>query len=801
MPEWYQKGFWQPGEKTLAYLNLQPEAFKRSDGSTGYKTALHQAPPARAFVQHDLYSTFFAGEVIDEIERKLFGDIDTSGAKAVRAFAAGDPVECHQNFEALFKYIDIQKLRTPKGLAWLKRQYQTLTQNELMMEMQAIQMMHCTIWTEGVREIVSASDSPIKFIISDHPVTVFNCGALPGEMVCEFPNEPGIELKGTQTLFPLDRNHCLILTNLEYAEEPTTDPLTKRTFARRFRSSMVRTDALIRSRSLTGDQVEAFNRIIRSRAHKYVAAGDAAWLPEPIDNAREWKRVSEVLLPPSKELFHFGGETFVQYDSGHVHYQDAFGRTEKERDFLKKPPIDGRLKAGDPCGCGSGKAFANCCRSKRVQLRPTWNQLSIRERNLALFRGIENILEFRPDQDWTEVRKSITDEKISKIYSVYEALWPPETDLLSLLPKPDGTCRAVYTGMLDAHKITETGLGASLLFGELLIQHPFINPGTVKDDFNPVKNPQCFRQEVLKSVFFILQIMPLVEAGIVNLFPDPWDFDPHLREHTLTLAEARWRFLKPLIDQQDSDHEALASEEFNRSLHLLSEADQRAMLKRYAPKLRSDEIDGMLLWLQTQKEEDPFAVLQNGPHLSDGGQFSSFKLAPNFEMAMYVAQATGAAIITDHPMRWKEILSSIVMRGGSTAHHVSELAATIGSSRFSIAQRFDEIFQWWLEERPQPHRPVWSNTYRYLRRVEATGTKPNIEKRLAAEFRRAHGKYEAAITKSEILCRKVLIQCAFPRSGIYDSTISRLLLMSSSEHHTQSVPMAFFMDASPSKLP
>ena len=46
--------------------------------------------------------------------------------------------------------------------------------------MQGIRMMHCTIWTEGVREIVSAEDADVKFIISDHPVTIYNHAVPPG---------------------------------------------------------------------------------------------------------------------------------------------------------------------------------------------------------------------------------------------------------------------------------------------------------------------------------------------------------------------------------------------------------------------------------------------------------------------------------------------------------------------------------------------------------------------------------------------------------------------------------------------
>jgi hypothetical protein len=61
----------------------------------------------------------------------------------------------------------------------LKAQYPLLDQTELMQEMQGIRMIHCTIWTEGVREIVSAEDAGIKFIVSDHPVTVYNHAVAP----------------------------------------------------------------------------------------------------------------------------------------------------------------------------------------------------------------------------------------------------------------------------------------------------------------------------------------------------------------------------------------------------------------------------------------------------------------------------------------------------------------------------------------------------------------------------------------------------------------------------------------------
>ena len=145
VPQWHQRGFLEPGRSTLAYLDLKPPTKILADGRVIEEQSLFDAPTKRCFFQTDLYSTFFATEVNDEIERKLFGDIDTRGSQAVRAFAGTDIAAWHEHFGTFFEYIDIQKLRTPKGLAWLQAQYPALHQNELMMEMQGIRMMRASV--------------------------------------------------------------------------------------------------------------------------------------------------------------------------------------------------------------------------------------------------------------------------------------------------------------------------------------------------------------------------------------------------------------------------------------------------------------------------------------------------------------------------------------------------------------------------------------------------------------------------------------------------------------------------------
>jgi hypothetical protein len=96
-----------------------------------------------------------------------------------------------------------------------------------------------------------------------------------------------IALKASQTIFPLTRDFCFVLTNLEYARDPSTEPLAKRTFAHNFRSSMTRADALIRTRKLSAQEVARVNFIVKARARRSIAASRKEWLyPEEMVSDR-----------------------------------------------------------------------------------------------------------------------------------------------------------------------------------------------------------------------------------------------------------------------------------------------------------------------------------------------------------------------------------------------------------------------------------------------------------------------------------------------------------------------------------
>lgn len=795
VPQWYQRQFFLPGRNTLSYLDLHTERNALSDGRAITCRALHDAPTKRCFFQTDLYSTFFGQSVNDEIEKRLFCAIDDRGSKAVRAYQTAEQANWHQHFKNFFEYLDIQKIRTPKGLDWLQAQYPRLSQNELMMEMQEVRFLNCTIWTEGVHEIVSAEDSGMKFIVSDHPVTVYNHAISPNDRPNNDPHDPSIALKASQTIFPLSPDHCLILTNLEYAQDPACSPLEKRTFARTFSQTMVNTINFIRTRKLVDADVARVNLILKTRARRYIAAGHEDWLyPERVISD-PWAKLGNVLLPPQDELWHFGGELFASFDDGRVHYQDAFGRTEQKREFLTKQSTETDLKPSDPCGCGSSPLpFENCCKKRPASLRPSWTEWSIRERNLALHNGIVNILGLHETQDWATIRRTLTDEHVSKVYQVFEAMWPRETDMLSLLPKPDGCPRAVYTGSIHPETFSEFAVGASLYFGDLIVEHPFVHNGAVNKEFSPVDRPRQYHTEFIKSVAFLHNIMPLIDLGLINLVPDLCSFDMHLRVQMMRMAKERTVELK--FDMRDEPRlEKLMKRDMKRNFMMQPRASLLAKVRKEFPDV---DVDEMMDHVEKMKEADPLIplvdnILDGG---KDGGQLQMMRMAPNFEMAMYLAQATGAAIVTDSNFRWKELQRALRPRFSPSVSHLSALANAVSSKAFLFPSNPMDVATMASEGTVSGYPAIMRDIFKYLAKIDERKTKSNWEAHISARFAREHGESQARLHKKNLRSTSGRISCAFPAGGIQDNTVNRLLLLSSSQHHLPSVPMAFLIEPS-----
>tara|TARA_R110000868_G_scaffold411743_1_gene708463 strand:+ start:7904 stop:9160 length:1257 start_codon:yes stop_codon:yes gene_type:complete len=410
-----------------------------------------------------------------------------------------------------------------------------------------------------------------------------------------------------------------------------------------------------------------------------------------------------------------------------------------------------------------------------------------------LFTGISNILGLTEDRDWITVRRDITDEKIRDVYGLYDALWPRETNLLALLPKPDGEARAIYTGVLHPSVISNCALGLPLYFDELLIEHPFVHPRVVNKEFSPLEHPKKYRQEFLKSVILFLAIMPLVEQGLVTLFPDPCNFDFHLRDQMLAMAQFRSQGLK-VDTEEETRFRELAREDHKRTLLLMPQEALRRQVHQISPELDQNAIEAVLNGIDALREQDPLAVLQEESLEGgkDGGQLMPFKMAPNFEITMYLAQATGSCIVTDSKSRWRE-LTAAARRGTQSASPLTQLHTDMEQAEFVFPYDVQEIGMLAEQGFFRGYPDIMRKICKYLLTFSTGGAKPNVEAGLNAEFKRVNASVLRAIKKSGIHLSRAQVSCLWPAGGIQDNTVNRLLLMSSSEHHRVNVPMALFV--------
>jgi hypothetical protein len=409
------------------------------------------------------------------------------------------------------------------------------------------------------------------------------------------------------------------------------------------------------------------------------------------------------------------------------------------------------------------------------------------------FRCMTDILELDKGYDWLEVRRRITEEKIRKVYSFYRWLWPIETDILQLLPKPDGRPRAVYTGLLHPEAITDFALGSALYFGEIIMVNPFVHATNVRPEFSPLDRPRIYHQEFIKNAVLFLKLMPLVEAGYITLIPDPTVFDLHLNHQMLQLAQRRSNEMKLSLNAESRALDII-KRDTERSIMSMPESGMRAQIREMSPEMSSAKTNDVLAYMRRIRDEDPLAAVQEGLLESEGGQLNLSKMAPNFEMALYVAQATGASIVTDSPHRWREMQLAVARHGRGQLMPLKRFAEAMSGTPLGFVNGLDDFCKISGTRAFEGYAQLIGDAFKYLSKIDRKGSKPNFEAGLAARLTRLHKDAQQRLRKEVPSFSTARVHGLFPAGGIQDNTVNRLLLMSSSEQHLPSVPMAFFIE-------
>jgi len=338
VPKWYQQQF-IPAEWTdrrYHYLDLKPDKVPNpSGGGFHFRDERRQLGPINCFHQEHLYTMFFGINATDVIEKAFFGKIDNDGSQSLPFFHEYEFNEhSEKSVHDLVDFMGAQKLRTPKGLDFLKTVVRDASDHHrALLAMQRLFQVHTTMWMECVWEVMYCDNSPTKFIVTDHPVRAYNKGCFPKSPLCLYPHAPPIDLLGTHTIFPLGLNRCLVLTNLGYVRDPDTNPMKQRVNPRAYQTTMFDLRKIQTGRQMTEREVQATNYILKTGARRYVAAAEKEWLyPEKHFTKTMWNKVGDrFFLMPDPRKASFTTDIVMGFTGGGAIGFDEYGRTGGQR--------------------------------------------------------------------------------------------------------------------------------------------------------------------------------------------------------------------------------------------------------------------------------------------------------------------------------------------------------------------------------------------------------------------------------------------------------------------------------------
>jgi hypothetical protein len=195
---------------------------------------------------------------------------------------------------------------------------------------------------------------------------------------------------------------------------------------------------------------------------------------------------------------------------------------------------------------------------------------------------------------------------------------------------------------------------------------------------------------MIKLVYFLFQIKPWIEGGLVQLIPDPGDIDLELRWETAELAQSRRAGLAP--DEADlADVHEVGRQEIGRFLSAMDDKSLLAMLKKTGQSLSKEQEQQFLDYTRQQLRDDPLALNQPIAPGESRGQLSMMRGGTNLETALLISNVTGAFPYTSMRTRWQEIMSARDELS-ETARIWSPLAKTFHSLDFRFLNNVDVEF-------------------------------------------------------------------------------------------------------------
>src|SRR3989344_6532325 len=254
----YQEGFYENGK--TSYWILDKTLLVKPDGQIEINPPKFRG--ARVCFEDEYFYESTLYKEKDFLEKKFFGPIDGGGILAIKYMASEDKhlLPAKDIGLTLLSYISAQKFRTPKGLDLIYQTNPEMTREVLLETLQEVHQDMVITLGEAVIEVLDAGLCGIKFVVSDAPVVEWN------PYLAQTDTDLYL-LKGTQVIFPVSKNTCLVFTPKELAEGrlPRKDYVQPRINARKQGGLIFDIRKLENLRPIENTEVEAINKLIKER--------------------------------------------------------------------------------------------------------------------------------------------------------------------------------------------------------------------------------------------------------------------------------------------------------------------------------------------------------------------------------------------------------------------------------------------------------------------------------------------------------------------------------------------------------
>jgi AraC-like DNA-binding protein len=325
---------------------------------------------------------------------------------------------------------------------------------------------------------------------------------------------------------------------------------------------------------------------------------------------------------------------------------------------------DLKIGRNDICPCGTGKKFKQCCYSK-----VDWNEifrskcdwrpyLSIRGRNLHFINRIAEILQLGSHKNLSGYKKGFTEKAVREIHEAIFEVWAPNSDIKAILESTSDDVSGLYIGDYDIEYISRGIVRHSIYANKILVVDPFIYPRSVRDEYNPILEPDQYRTQTLKNVNFWLSLLPWIESGLIEIIRTPADFDHRLNWESMQRQRRKFEEDAELQVASERSVDELKERHMEKQVqsHLLLSAPDsyiEGLIKELGLEKDGYTAKDFLKYVNNKRESDPNFLEPVGP--GSDGQLHMMSTGASYDIAQLTASITKSYLVTDIYSKWREI--------------------------------------------------------------------------------------------------------------------------------------------------